>query len=190
MSKEVSLVAKLATKYEVDPKMFLDTVSKTCFPKAPSTEHLFAFMSTCNEYSLNPFLKEIYAFPTRDGGIMPMVSVDVWIKIVNSHPAYDGLDFDYADDNSWCECKIYRKDRTHATSVREYLAEVKRDTVPWRQNPSRMLRHRAFIQCARLAFGFSGIADENDKSVIEVDNLQTTSVKDSKSLEEVLGVEE
>jgi phage recombination protein Bet len=183
-----SLVTKLASKYEVDSKIFLDTVAKTCFPKNASNEQLFAFLSTCNEYSLNPFLKEIYAFPTRDGGIMPMVSIDGWIKITNSHEAYDGCDFIYDEDLKWCECVIYRKDRTHPTRIREYLIEVKRNTDPWRQSPMRMLRHRAFIQCARVAFGFSGIGDENDKEVIEVANFSEKKERNYTDLETALNL--
>jgi hypothetical protein len=30
----------------------------------------------------------------------------------------------------------------------------------------RMLRHKAIIQCARIAFGFSGITDEDEGQVI------------------------
>lgn len=31
---------------------------------------------------------------------------------------------------------------------------------------NRMLRHKAVMQCARIAFGFSGIHDEDDGQVI------------------------
>ena len=47
----------------------------------------------------------------------------------------------------------------------EYLKECIRDTEPWRMK-NRMLRHKALIQCARYAFGFSGIYDEEEGQVI------------------------
>ena len=33
---------------------------------------------------------------------------------------------------------------------------------PWKTHPKRMLRHKAMIQCARLAFGFTGIYDQDE----------------------------
>ncbi|EKJ46221.1 phage recombination protein Bet, partial [Escherichia coli EC1869] len=33
---------------------------------------------------------------------------------------------------------------------------------PWQSHPKRMLRHKAMIQCARLAFGFAGIYDKDE----------------------------
>ncbi len=72
----------------------------------------------------------------------------------------------------WVECIIYRKDRDHPTVVREYLAECYRAPFksktgyvvegPWQSHPSRFLRHKATIQCARLAFGFVGIHDQDE----------------------------
>ncbi len=41
----------------------------------------------------------------------------------------------------------------------------KRNTEPWKME-HRMLRHKAVMQCARIAFGFSGIHDEDDAGVI------------------------
>jgi hypothetical protein len=46
--------------------------------------------------------------------------------------------------------------------VREYLKECYRDVGPWNSHPRRMLRHKAFIQCARMAFGFGGIYDPDE----------------------------
>jgi hypothetical protein len=43
------------------------------------------------------------------------------------------------------------------------MAECRRDGVgPWKSHPRRMLRHKAMIQCARIAFGFVGIYDEDE----------------------------
>jgi RecT family len=47
-------------------------------------------------------------------------------------------------------------------TVTEYLAECWRDSEPWIRWPRRMLRHKALIQCARYAFGFSGIIDQDE----------------------------
>src|SRR3546814_13100104 len=42
------------------------------------------------------------------------------------------------------------------------MSECKRGTQPWQSHPRRMLRHKATIQCARLAFGFGGIYDQDE----------------------------
>ena len=57
---------------------------------------------------------------------------------------------------------MYRKDRDHATTCTEYLAECSRNTEPWKKWPARMLRHKAAIQTARYAFGFSGIVEPDE----------------------------
>ncbi|MFO1465836.1 MAG: recombinase RecT [Steroidobacteraceae bacterium] len=79
---------------------------------------------------------------------------------------------------TWIECTIERKDRSMPVSVREYLAECERDTGPWKSHPRRMLRHKALIQCARIAFGFAGVydPDEGDRIVATIET-QGHSVK-------------
>ncbi len=64
-----------------------------------------------------------------------------------------------------CTCRIYRKDRSHPIEITEYLSECIRDTDPWKMR-HRMLRHKSLIQCARYAFGFSGIYDEDEGAKI------------------------
>jgi hypothetical protein len=126
-----------------------------------------ALLVVANEYGLNPWLREIYAFPDK-GGIVPIVGVDGWSRIINENPAFDGMDFE--QDDSSCTCRIYRKDRSHAVQVTEYMSECKRDTGPWKSHPKRMLRHKAMIQCARIAFGYTGIFDEDEaERIIEKD---------------------
>jgi hypothetical protein len=117
-----------------------------------------------NAYKLNPFIKEIYAYPTRSGGIQPVIGIDGWCKLANSRPEFDGVEFTYAgeEDDLSCTCTIHRKDRTKPTIVTEYLAECRGNTEPWKKYPRRMLRHKAYMQCARYAFGFAGVIDEDE----------------------------
>ena len=90
-----------------------------------------------------------------------MVGVDGWARIINSNPQFDGMDFDQTADS--CTCTIYRKDRSHPTKITEWMTECRRPGVkPWESHPYRMLRHKAMIQCARIAFGFGGIFDADE----------------------------
>ena len=162
-----SLVAKFAGKYSVDAGKLVDTLKLTAFRQSSTqvtNEQLMALLVVADQYGLNPFTKEIYAFPDK-GGVVPVVSVDGWIRIINEHPQFESLELFYADDDSedpWIECVIGRKDRTAPTRIREYLSECRRDTAPWKSHPRRMLRHKVIIQCARVAFGFAGIYDPDE----------------------------
>jgi phage recombination protein Bet len=163
-SQKQSALSVMAGKFSVEPIKLLDTLRATLMPKA-TNEELLAFVVTANQYDLNPFTKEIYAFPGRSGGITPVVSVDGWIKLMNRHPQFDGIQFrtDDVDGKPFSvTATIYLKDRSRPVEITEFFSECNRSTEPWKVNPRRMLRHKALIQCARVAFGFSGIVDDEE----------------------------
>jgi phage recombination protein Bet len=148
------LVMKMAEKQDLDPQAYASTVMKSCFTGETSPEQFMAFLMIAREHGLNPITREIYAF-SKGGKVMPIVSIDGWLKIINEHPQFDGMQFvDEVDDNGnllAVTCKIFRKDRKHPTEVTEYLDECKMPTEPWKKWPARMLRHKATIQAARYA---------------------------------------
>lgn len=147
----------------------ISTLKATAFKGQVSDAQMAALLMVANQYGLSPWTKEIYAFPDRNNGIVPVVGVDGWARIMNEHPQFDGLEFDQDDDG--CTCRIFRKDRSRPIAVTEYMSECRRDGVgPWKSHPRRMLRHKAMIQCARLAFGFVGIYDQDEAERIrEID---------------------
>ena len=159
-----SALAIMAGRLSVDPNKLLDTLKATCF-KGASNEEMLALVAVSNRYGLDPLTKQIYAFPSK-GGITPVVSVDGWLHILNSQPQFDGIEFHFEDGPDGKPASVtavvYRKDRTHATKVTEYFAECFRSTEPWRQFPRRMLRHKAVKEAVRVAFGISGITDEDE----------------------------
>jgi len=161
-----SIIASMADRFGMEPAPFEATLRATVVPEKCTREQFAAFLMVAREYHLNPLTKEIYAFPARAGGIQPIVSIDGWMQIINSHPQMDGMEFeDILDgDNKLLaiRCTIYRKDRKHPTTVIEYLGECRRPTDTWKTWPARMLRHKAAIQCARYAFGFSGIVEPDE----------------------------
>lgn len=160
-----SVLVTLATKYSMEPAAFEQTLRATVVPNNATREQFAAFLVVANEYGLNPLTKEIYAFPTRNGGIQPIVSVDGWCNLINSHPECNGIEFDdhlQGEKVTAITCRIWRKDREKPIVVTEYLAECQRATDTWKQYPRRMLRHKALIQCARYAFGFAGIVDPDE----------------------------
>ncbi len=183
-----SLVARFADKYHIEPARLMDTLKATAFRQrgdmVVTNEQMAALLIVADQYKLNPFTKEIFAFNDK-GAIVPVVSVDGWSRIINEHPAFNGLEFAYAENQvtmpggaklcpEWCEIRIYRKDRDHPTVVREYLDEVYQAprgkdggyAGPWQSHTKRFLRHKTLIQGARIAFGFAGIYDEDEASRI------------------------
>ncbi|WP_369686148.1 phage recombination protein Bet [Photobacterium leiognathi] len=182
-ASQKSLVGKIAEKFGVDQKKFWDTLKATAFKQrngnAPTNEQMMSLLIVADQYGLNPFTKEIYAFPDQQNGIIPVVGVDGWSRIINSNPQFDGMEFRYSDKMitlpcakeapEWCECVIYRRDRSRPTIIREYLDEVYREPMgkgkfngPWQSHTKRFLRHKTTIQAARLAFGFVGIYDQDE----------------------------
>ena len=134
---------------------------------------------------LDPLGGEIYAVPGGPSGTGPallVLGVDGWCRVLNAHPAYQGVEFRegpayeaahgpagsghaVADDSglpAWVECTLHRRDRRVPTTVREYLAEARTDSPAWLSHPRRMLRHKALVQCARVAFGLAGLHDPDE----------------------------
>jgi phage recombination protein Bet len=190
VKEKQSVLVALGQRYSVDPAKLLDTLKNTVFKDA-NNEQLIALCIVSNEYKLNPFLKEIYAFPDKKGGIIPVVSVDGWISLINRQPGFDGVEFVMEDEEGKpysVTAIIHVKGRSHPCKVTEYFSECNRNTDPWNKSPRRMLRHRALIQCGRVAFGLGGIADEEEVNYIknvtpEAEKPQVTVVAADKPTE-------
>ena len=182
------LIKKFAERYSFDETALIDTLKATAFKVndgVVSDAQMMALLIVADQYSLNPFTKEIYAFPDKKNGIVPVVGVDGWSRIINGHSAFDGMTFQSSDVvitppggkpcPEWMDCTLYRKDRAHPIVIREYLDEVYREPFqgnrdgrsyavngPWQSHTKRLLRHKATIQAARMAFGFVGIYDQDE----------------------------
>ena len=190
----VTQAIQLAEKFGIDSSSangqeLINVLKSTCFKTSEtvSDAQLSALLIVAAQYSLNPFTREIYAFPDKKNGIVPVVGVDGWSRIINQHAQLDGIEFRYSENkvnmpgakvsaHEWIECVITRKDRAQPVVIREYLEECYRPpfkgknnngneyTVdgPWQSHPNRFLRHKSLIQCSRVAFGFTGIYDQDE----------------------------
>lgn len=187
------VISGLATHYGMNKDAFVQTMRATIMPNgggSVSNEQIAAFCLVAKEHKLNPFTKEIFAFPGRNGGIQPVVSVDGWMKLINSHPQFDGMAFvdQLGSDGQLVSvtCKMYRKDRQHPVEVTEYMSECRRNTDTWKQWPARMLRHKAAIQASRYAFGFAGIMepDEAERMVATPETVTAEIVPEARIADE------
>jgi len=178
-TKQTAIEA-MASRLQVSPGQLEKTLKSTAFRECKTNEEFIACVLVANTYQLNPLLKEIYAFSGKGGGVVPIVPIDGMISMMNKHRNQAG-EFDHdgietVEIRSKDEklnasktgvdaitAKIYTKNRTHATVVTEYMAECfDASKQPWVRWPIRMLRHKAIIQCARVAYGFSGIYDPDE----------------------------
>lgn len=170
------LSQSLAQKLDlgIDGQALVETLKATAFKGQVNDAQMSALMIVAQQYGLNPWTKEIYAYPDKNNGIVPVVGVDGWSRIINTHPQFNGVTFAYSAEtvqhkgklaHEWIECSIFRKDRDHPVVVREYFDEVCRTAnfiTPWDSHPKRMHRHKSLIQAARIGFGFAGIYDEDE----------------------------
>jgi phage recombination protein Bet len=193
-------VLVMADRLSLDGEEMHRILVNTILPddkKQRSNELINAFLVIANEYKLNPIAKEVYAFPTKGGGLQAVVSIDGWLKIINSNSKFDGMEFnDHLNQNgviTACTCRIYRTDRQRPVEVTEYLNECQGKTkdsygnlTPWGKYPARMLRHKATIQAARYAFGLSGIIDPDEADRYEESGTIEQDITPTETTENVI----
>jgi len=133
------------------------------------------FMIVCDQYGLNPFTSQIYAFVDKGGKVRPLVGVDGWLNIMHRQKNFGGIKFrfEFPDDDSSkepisCTAIIKRNDLSDPIEIEEFMEENyvpphkgKYGPIngPWQKMPRRMLRNAALKQAVRIAFGLASIYD-------------------------------
>ena len=169
--KPESLLTVIGRKYGMSGNDLHDLLQTQVFPsnQKASQQQIQQLLALALAYNLNPLNGEIWAYP-KGRGIVPIVSVDGWYKLMNDHPAMDGYEvtpnFSENGDLIAYTATIWRSDRTHPHNVIELLTENKRPGKPWAEMPNRMLAHRALVQCIRKTFSYSGIYDKDEGAKI------------------------
>jgi len=152
IAKEIAITTKQLDLEEAELQAWIDLQVMT--PK----QTLLTLLRLARAHNLDPLKEEVALALYEDCHWQAYITVEGYSKILNSHPAFDGISFTESPEKAsgipiWMECTIYRKDRSLPIVVREYFAEVKGDQAIWQKMPRRMLRHRVMQQCARLAVG-------------------------------------
>lgn len=180
--QKASPVYGLAAKFNIEPTKLLEVLRGTVIKPSrgghiATNEEVAAFCIVAQQYGLNPFTREIHAFTSGDKGVVPIVGIDGWTHIVNREGTFDGCEFEEIQGENGLPdritCKMYVKERQHPVSATERFTECKRNTIPWQTMPWRMLRHKAYMQAARYAFGLAGIYDEDEaRDIVNVTPLR------------------
>ena len=164
-TQQLSIIATYAASRHMEKEALIATLLKTIAPEGASMEDIVGFLQIAHRFDLDPWAKEIFMIRSK-GRVTTYVGIDGYSKIVNRQPEYDGCEFSYDQGSDGSieavTCTMWRKDRTHPMAITAFYSECVPATPSeaWKRSPGRMLRHRAFVQAARLCFGISGALDE------------------------------
>ena len=164
-------IAKLATNVGVSEEEITEVVkgmivsAKGQHGASASNAELTVVAGICGTYGLNPLVREAHAF-VSGGKLQVIIGVDGWVKIMNRHPDFNGVEFvDNLDGKDLVSIttKIHIKGRDFPICVTEYMDECYQSKSPaWQKFSKRMLRNKSLGQCIRIAFGISEIIDNDE----------------------------
>lgn len=148
-------VTQAATLLKIEPEQLANWLN--LFPTVSQSIQL-SLLHIITRSGLDPFLEEVVFSQYAPNHWEAAITVNGWSTLLNRSHVFSGMTFVQGPEDEqlipdWMECSIYRSDRLLPTTVREYFCEVKAPTEAWQKLPRRMLRHKVFSQCARLAFG-------------------------------------
>ncbi len=114
------------------------------------------FVTISQYYGLNPFLKEIYALPSKKG-FTTVVSYLKQLEFVQKFHEYRGFEYSYGTDDYglYCEVSIHRENRIplkHICYAIEFLRKNGNPSDSHNKMPRFMLMKIAVCQALKLAF--------------------------------------
>ena len=150
-----SVIARQATGSELTSRKCWSASSPRRSVEGCTNEQLMALCIVSEQYGLNPWTREIYAFPDKQNGIVPVVGVDGWARIINTHPQFDGVEFEQ-DKRQMHMLNIPQRSVPPGASDGVH-GGVQAQHGAVGQPPHAHAAAQRLIQAARLAFGFSGL---------------------------------
>lgn len=159
-----TLIGQFSELLGTDPQRAEDILVHQLRPKNARRDQVSAFVGICIQMGLNPLNREIACWIDRHQRLVTVICIDGWIKIAQRESTYKGYTYSYVHGSNGeivsCTVNVRRSDWPDLASATEFMAECKLDTDCWQKWPARMLRHRAFAQAIRLAYGVSGYLPE------------------------------
>jgi len=174
----MTIIAALASDLGLAEDALLAKVREVSFKRIQnaSNDEIFMFCALAHKHKINP-LTELYAQIDDNGMIIPTLKIDGWYRVVNDHPDFDGVEFNYSPGMTtypglqhphhiWVESVFKRKNLSHPIVVREFFSDnYLQESIyqnSWQTHPNRRLRHAAYIQGARMAFGLHGVYSSDE----------------------------
>lgn len=169
---ELEVFKRSVIRSGMSPESFIRALTQTSMSSLVSWQQvdLELLLLSAERFGLNPLGREIFMIrgdDRPDESPMIVLGVDGWCSVLNSHKKFAGMQFTESDQlvegvPAWIDCTLHRWDRRVPTTVREYFVEVRGASQAWITHPRRMLRHKAMVQCARMAFGLVGVFDHDE----------------------------
>ncbi len=179
---------QLASFLGIEKGMMLETLKAQCFPgKRPdevSDTQLAAFVSTANVLQVNPLIPGmLYAYPSKNGGVVPILGPDGTFKKLDEHIANGKLEGfecvvfpeDVTQKPTHATATIYRKNAKPATYTALFSEWAVSGSPVWGSKPRHMLWTRAIKQAARQVI--HGLPmDAEEFAMAEMQNVTPASV--------------
>src|SRR6056297_2975010 len=164
----------------------IETIRRTVAEKANDDEFRM-FMHLARSYGLDPFNGEIF-FWKVNGKPTIMTSRDGYLKIADSHQAYDGIVSDVVRSNDVFKREkddikheygadrgdiigayalVYRSDRRYPVYVFAPFKEYNAGTRVWANYPSAMILKVAESMALKRAFTVSGLVSREEMDAIQ-----------------------
>lgn len=146
-------MTKELTTTQSNPVEMLAALRNTVAPGLTDAEFAL-FAEIVKTTGLNPVTKEVWAIKAG-GRLQLMTGINGFLRIANSHPAYDGMEVEFEWDGKTlvsATAKVYRKDRRFPSVATAYMAEYSKPTPIWKTMPSIMLSKCAKSLAIREAF--------------------------------------
>lgn len=175
-------------------------------PESVTMQEIVMFMNICKYNGLNPWLKEAYCIKYGSSPATMVVGKNAYLKRAEANPAYDGMEagiivvcedgtvenrvgtFHLESESlvgGWA--RVWRKDRSHPTTVEvsfsEYVGRTKdgRPNNQWATKPATMIRKVALVQALREAFPGDTINGAYSEEEVDQPEQENTSreIKDN-----------
>jgi hypothetical protein len=178
-------VTTLSAALGIEPNAMIDTLKAQCFMNTPperiSNAQLAAFISVATALDVNPLIPGfLYAYPTKSGGIQPIMGPDAVFKKLDEMISGGKLDYydctvypeDVTKQATHAIARIYRKGSDKPASYTAIRSEWYVDSNPnWKYRERHMLWLRAIKQAARMVI--HGLPPDNDENKL-ADMLNVT----------------
>jgi hypothetical protein len=165
---EMPMVVELGEMFGVPTKSLISLL-RTQLIKVPTGKpeatpaELLVVMSVARKYSLDPMMKQLYAWRDNRGDLACMLSMDGWCELARRQPGYKSVSYKYGPDIptsgkacwEWIEATVHDSERGDIQLPPLYLVEWKKDQGKWLEMPRHKMHVLAFRMAIREVYGIS-----------------------------------
>lgn len=178
------VITEMARGAGVDAATYLASI-RTLMPTPHTDAEIVICLAHAFKLKLDPLTGEIYFARDRvSGQIQAIAKVDGWITLINSHPQFDGWEFEELYDTrgqfTAIAVTVHRKDRKVPTTIKEHLAEARAYSTGAfvEKMPVRAVRNRAIAQAGKIVFGFGGLMEQGEYEAWQRAQAQAQAMAD------------